>query len=269
MSKELYNVLELESETVDQAAIRKAYRKLAMKYHPDKNPDGVEMFHKIQAAYEILNDEHKRKQYDDGDIDEKGSVIPRPMTPPSATARYYPAAASHTPPTHYRETEEPHDVPMRETPRRPKQKPQSAWSEPRSSRASRAQTSFFGVPESKHYYFFNSNEDAARFSPKPLKTIPVFVYITPFPLHTLACLISMSLLPPSPTSIRGPSPAETELPSTVRYKERCESYPEHVFVNNYLESRMTHVFNYLLSQGVLFGELSETADSPYFPMRGY
>ena len=34
--------------------IRKAYRKLAMKYHPDKNPDGREMFEKIQKAYEML-----------------------------------------------------------------------------------------------------------------------------------------------------------------------------------------------------------------------
>ena len=79
----------------------------------------------------------------------------------------------------------------------------------------------------------------------------------------------MSLLPPSPTKISAGFAEEAERPSTVRYKERSESQPEHVFVNNYFESRMSRVFDYLLSQGVLFGELSETSDSPYFPMRGY
>ena len=79
----------------------------------------------------------------------------------------------------------------------------------------------------------------------------------------------MSLLTPSPTNISARFAEEAELPSTVRYKERSESQPEHVFVNNYFESRMSRVFDYLLSQGVLFGELSETSDSPYFPMRGY
>ena len=35
----------------------------AIKYHPDKNPDGVEMFQKLQNAYDILSDEDQRKQY--------------------------------------------------------------------------------------------------------------------------------------------------------------------------------------------------------------
>ncbi len=47
--------------------IKKAYRKLAFKYHPDQNPGdkaAEEMFKKINAAYDILGDEAKRRDYD-------------------------------------------------------------------------------------------------------------------------------------------------------------------------------------------------------------
>src|SRR5215211_4617419 len=49
--------------------IKKAYRKLARKYHPDRNPDdesAEERFKEIQAAYDIVGDPDKRKQYDRG-----------------------------------------------------------------------------------------------------------------------------------------------------------------------------------------------------------
>ncbi|MEA2383686.1 MAG: molecular chaperone DnaJ [Solirubrobacteraceae bacterium] len=49
--------------------IKKAYRKLARKYHPDRNPDdpsAEERFKEIQSAYDILGDPDKRKQYDRG-----------------------------------------------------------------------------------------------------------------------------------------------------------------------------------------------------------
>lgn len=65
MSKSLYKTLEI-SENATPEEIKKTYRKLARKYHPDVNKDkeAEEKFKEINAAYEILSDEKKRAQYD-------------------------------------------------------------------------------------------------------------------------------------------------------------------------------------------------------------
>jgi molecular chaperone DnaJ len=67
MSKrDYYEVLEL-SRTATEADIKKAYRRLAMKHHPDRNPDNHESeghFKEAKEAYEVLSDAQKRAAYD-------------------------------------------------------------------------------------------------------------------------------------------------------------------------------------------------------------
>ena len=63
--KDYYNILEVE-RGCSQDDIKKAYRKLAIKYHPDKNPDGDSKFKEIAEAYGVLGDAEKRKGYDRG-----------------------------------------------------------------------------------------------------------------------------------------------------------------------------------------------------------
>lgn len=65
MSKSLYDTLDV-SQDASADEIKKAYRRLARKYHPDvnKDPGAEEKFKEINAAYEILSDEQKRRQYD-------------------------------------------------------------------------------------------------------------------------------------------------------------------------------------------------------------
>ena len=59
--KDLYKILGVD-KSVDDNALKKAYRKLAMKHHPDKGGDEKE-FKAISEAYEILSDSNKRKTY--------------------------------------------------------------------------------------------------------------------------------------------------------------------------------------------------------------
>jgi DnaJ family protein B protein 4 len=62
----LYEALGL-TESASQEEIKKAYRKLSLQYHPDRNnnsPESTAKFQSISAAYDIIGDDDKRKQYD-------------------------------------------------------------------------------------------------------------------------------------------------------------------------------------------------------------
>lgn len=66
MSKDFYSILGVD-KSADEKEIKKAYRRLAMKYHPDKNPDNPsaeEKFKEATLAYEVLSDSQKRAAYD-------------------------------------------------------------------------------------------------------------------------------------------------------------------------------------------------------------
>ena len=64
--RDYYEILGVDRDA-DEAAIKKAYRKLAVKYHPDRNPDdpsAAEKFREATEAYEVLKDPEKRARYD-------------------------------------------------------------------------------------------------------------------------------------------------------------------------------------------------------------
>jgi DnaJ family protein C protein 3 len=79
--KDLYKILGV-SKTASSVEIKRAYRKLAVKHHPDKNkdnPEAAKMFSDISNAYIILSDPEKRDRYDRGDD----------LTEPPQQSQYY------------------------------------------------------------------------------------------------------------------------------------------------------------------------------------
>jgi DnaJ family protein B protein 4 len=83
MGKDFYAILGV-SRSVNECDLKKAYRKLAMKWHPDKNPNNVEAaqakFQEISEAYAVLSDPQKRQLYDQ--YGEDGVRFGGPPPPP-------------------------------------------------------------------------------------------------------------------------------------------------------------------------------------------
>ena len=83
--KDYYSILGLQRDaTADE--IKKAYRRLALKYHPDKNPDPLAagVFVEIVEAYEVLGDAERRAEYDTGGRTRAPVPAPTPHADPES-----------------------------------------------------------------------------------------------------------------------------------------------------------------------------------------
>ena len=84
-----YDILGI-SQNATQEEIKKSFRNLALKYHPDKNKNSEESkqkFMKIIEAYEVLSDEHSRRDYDINSIQKRGGRAR--WTPPADFGTVY------------------------------------------------------------------------------------------------------------------------------------------------------------------------------------
>jgi curved DNA-binding protein len=88
VARDFYAILGV-SRDASEADIKKAYRKLAVKYHPDKNPNNKEAenkFKEINEAYEVLSDPDKRKKYDQ--FGENWNRVNEQGPPPGSGGQY-------------------------------------------------------------------------------------------------------------------------------------------------------------------------------------
>ncbi|OCL04737.1 hypothetical protein AOQ84DRAFT_111508 [Glonium stellatum] len=108
--RDYYADLELP-QTADTEEIRKQFRKLALKYHPDRNPgredDFVSKFQAIQAAHEILGDPEQRAKYDNERRKHQAYYVPTYRRPPPPPRNAYSTTATNYPPTPQRATRPP------------------------------------------------------------------------------------------------------------------------------------------------------------------
>lgn len=109
--RDFYEVLGID-KNADEATIKKAYRKLAKKYHPDMNkgnPNAEKIFQEVTEAYEVLEDPKKRKLYDEyGPISLEAGFDPEKMKQaqygnPFGNGGFYQSYSSGEPGSGYQE----------------------------------------------------------------------------------------------------------------------------------------------------------------------
>ena len=85
--RDYYEVLGVEKDA-DDRVLKKAYHKLALQFHPDKNAasDAPAKFRKVQEAYEILSDVDKRRAYDEN---RRRSLLDSPIDTAHEIWQYY------------------------------------------------------------------------------------------------------------------------------------------------------------------------------------
>ena len=110
--RDFYEVLGID-KNADEATIKKAYRKLAKKYHPDMNkgnPNAEKIFQEVTEAYEVLGDPKKRKLYDEyGPISLEAGFDPEKMKQaqyenPFGNGGFYQSYSSGGPGSGYQES---------------------------------------------------------------------------------------------------------------------------------------------------------------------
>src|ERR1700760_3361411 len=95
--EDLYKVLGVQRD-IDEKGLKKAYRQLAQKYHPDKNPgdkSAEEKFKVISNAYEILSDSQKKAAYDAGAFANNSSHNSNPNQSSHHSAHNYAQYGAH------------------------------------------------------------------------------------------------------------------------------------------------------------------------------
>jgi hypothetical protein len=88
--KDFYTILGV-SPAASESEIKKAFRKLAIRYHPDKNPmpEAKNIFQQINEAYDVLSDRGKRAQYDDRLANPFAEILSQPAQPSHRDPAYH------------------------------------------------------------------------------------------------------------------------------------------------------------------------------------
>lgn len=254
MAKKLYKIIGVD-ENADDHAITRSYRKQALKYHPDKQVgksdreinDADNKFKELSAAYAILNDPQKRKDYDTGRINDKGE---------------YDAGSINDKGEKVGQAQDSFNQQSREEPRVRRQSP-SGTNQPHPAERpfSRSHNPFF-KPQPAHYFFFNNKTDATSFRPQQARG-PHFVYVTTSPLQSLFEIINASLgqnhEPKLSRSTQKSHVAANGDSST--YHQETNQYPEHVSVKTNDAPRVERMIDHLIGQLILLQLLEKLSQS--------